>query len=144
MYFNKVFWNQSSLDEGPIGNDIEVKIDSLDIIHIVYTVDSLTNDTIEGEVRLLKFNDTYESRQVLLRSGSIIDAVGMDLDANNIEQIAYSRSSQGMHDVALLRSLSGKDTGRINPTPTSVITYGDDSPEGEVLSGDQMQMGWMI
>ena len=136
MYFNKVFWNQSSLDEGPIGNDIEVKIDSLDIIHIVYTVDSLTNDTIEGEVRLLKFNDTYESRQVLLRSGSIIDAVGMDLDANNIEQIAYSRSSQGMHDVALLRSLSGKDTGRINPTPTSVITYGDDSPEGEVLSGD--------
>ena len=128
MYFNKVFWNQSSLDEGPIGNDIEVKIDSLDIIHIVYTVDSLTNDTIEGEVRLLKFNDTYESRQVLLRSGSIIDAVGMDLDANNIEQIAYSRSTQGMHDVALLRSLSGKDTGRINPTPTSVITYGDDSP----------------
>ena len=96
----------------------------MDIIHIVYTVDSLTNDTIEGEVRLLKFNDTYESRQVLLRSGSIIDAVGMDLDANNIEQIAYSRSSQGMHDVALLRSLSGKDTGRINPTPTSVITYG--------------------
>ena len=115
-------------DEGPIGNDIEVKIDSLDIIHIVYTVDSLTNDTIEGEVRLLKFNDTYESRQVLLRSGSIIDAVGMDLDTNNIEQIAYSRSTQGTHDVALLRSLSGKDTGRINPSPTSVITYGDDSP----------------
>ena len=87
MYFNKVFWNQSSLDEGPIGNDIEVKIDSLDIIHIVYTVDSLTNDTIEGEVRLLKFNDTYESRQVLLRSGSIIDAVGMDLDATTSSRL---------------------------------------------------------
>ncbi len=141
MYFNKAFWNQSLLDEGPIGNDIEVKIDTENIVHIVYTVNSLTNNTVEGEVRLLKFNDTFESRQVLVRSGSVTDAIGMDLDSNNIEQIAYSRSetidNRGeFHDVALLRSLAGKDTGRINPTPSNVITYDDDSLEGELLSGD--------
>ena len=74
----------------------------------------------------------------------ITDAIGMDLDTNNIEQIAYSKSEilnssgvvQEFHEISLLRSLAGKDTGRIDPTPTSIITYDDDSVEGEVLSGD--------
>ena len=142
LYFNKAFWNQSLLDEGPIGYDIEVKIDSQNMVHVVYTVNTISSADVEGEVRLLKFNDTLESRQVLVRSSSVIDAIGMDLDSNNIEQIAYSRSEMidngawQANDVALLRSLAGKDTGRINPTPTNVITYDDDSIEGELLSGD--------
>ena len=51
----------------------------------------------------------------------------MDLDSNNIEQIAYSSSNSTINSISLLRSLAGKDTGRIDPTPTSVITYDDDS-----------------
>jgi len=144
LYFNKAFWNQSLLDEGPIGNDIEVKIDSQNMVHVVYTVNTISSADVEGEVRLLKFNETSEFRQVLVRSDSVTDSIGMDLDSNNIEQIAYSRSEvvnnsgglQEFHDVALLRSLAGKDTGRINPTPSNVITYDDDSFEGELLSGD--------
>ena len=60
----------------------------------------------------------------------------MDLDSNNIEQIAYSSSNSSSNTISLLRSLAGKDTGRIDPTPLSIITYDDDSVEGEVLSGD--------
>ena len=143
LWFNKAYWNQTVLDEGPIGTDIEFEIDSHDMFHVVYTTHP-ENESLENEVHLLRFNETVETRQVLTRSHSITDAIGMDLDTNNIEQIAYSRSeivnnSEGLqefHDVTLLRSLAGKDTGRIDPTPTSIITYDDDSVEGEVLSGD--------
>ena len=113
------------------------------MFHVVYTTHP-ENESLENEIKLLRFNETTESRQVLARSHSITDAIGMDLDTNNIEQIAYSSSEitnnsgvlQEFHDISLLRSLAGKDTGRIDPTPTSVITYDDDSVEGEVLSGD--------
>ena len=44
-------YSGTSSRRGPIGNDIEVKIDSLDIIHGLHSDE--TNDTIEGEVRLL-------------------------------------------------------------------------------------------
>lgn len=135
LSFNKAFWNQTTLDEGPIGSDIEIKIDPHDMFHLVYTYHPQTNNT-ENEVRLLRFNQTSEMRQVLARGQNITEAVGMDLDSNNIEQIAYSRSAAEVNDVALLRSLAGKDTGRINPVPTTIITYDDDSPEGDVLSGD--------
>ena len=143
LWFNKAYWNQTVLDEGPIGTDIEFEIDHHDMFHVVYTTHP-EEASLENEVKLLRFNKTTESRQVLARSHSITDAIGMDLDTNNIEQIAYSSSEitnnsgvlQEFHDISLLRSLAGKDTGRIDPTPTSVITYDDDSVEGEVLSGD--------
>ena len=135
LSFNKAFWNHSLLDEGPIGSDIEIAIDSENMFHIVYTIQPDSNLT-ESEVRLLRFNETSESRQVLSRGLSISEAIGMDLDSNNIEQIAYSSSNSTSNTISLLRSLAGKDTGRIDPTPTSVITYDDDSQEGEVLSGD--------
>ncbi len=131
LWFNKAYWNQSVLDNGPVGSDIEVSIDSNDFIHIVYT------NSAEGEVRLLKFNETVEDRQILARESSIADAIGMDLDSNNIEQIAYARNDANVGgDITLLRSLAGKDTGRIDPSPNWVINYDDDSVEGEVLSGD--------
>ena len=143
LWFNKAYWNQTVLDEGPIGTDIEFEIDPHDMFHVVYTTHP-ENESLENEVKLLRFNETTETRQVLARSHSITDAIGMDLDSNNIEQIAYSSSEitnnsgvlQEFYDISLLRSLAGKDTGRIDPTPTSVITYDDDSIEGEVLSGD--------
>ena len=131
LWFNKAFWNQSVLDDGPVGSDIEVRIDSSDFFHILYT------NSAEGEVRLLKFNETVEDRQILARESSIVDAIGMDLDSNNIEQIAYARNDAQLGgDITLLRSLAGKDTGRIEPSPNWVINYDDDSVEGEVLSGD--------
>ena len=135
LWFNKAFWNHTLLDEGPIGSDIEISIDSVNMFHIVYTIQA-ENDITESEVRLLRFNETSEYRQVLSRGLSISNAIGMDLDSNNIEQIAYSSSNSTINSISLLRSLAGKDTGRIDPTPTSVITYDDDSPEGTVQSGD--------
>jgi len=135
LYFNKAFWNQTLLDEGPIGNDLEIKIDSHNMFHLVYT-HVPTNISLDSEVRLLRFNESVETRQVLARGSTISEAIGMDLDSNNIEQIAYSNTSPAGNNVTLLRSLAGKDTGRINPTPSNVITYDDDSPEGQVLSGD--------
>ena len=131
LWFNKAFWNHTILDDGPVGDDIEVSIDSQDIIHVVYT------NSAEGEVRLVKFNDTMEVRQILARGNTVSSAIGMDLDSNDIEQITYSKSDGlGNNTLSLLRSLSGKDTGRIDPVPNGVINYDDDSVEGELLAGD--------
>ena len=131
LWFNKAYWNQTILDEGPVGNDIEVQIDSDDIFHVTYT------NSDEGEVRLIKFNETMEVRQVLARNSSITSAIGMDLDSNNIEQVTYSKSDGlGNNSISLLRSLAGKDTGRIDPDPKWIINYDDDSVEGTVASGD--------
>ena len=82
LWFNKAFWNHTLLDDGPIGSDIEIAIDADNMFHLVYTVQSESNLT-EGEVRLLRFNETSESRQVLARGLSVSQAVGMDLDSNN-------------------------------------------------------------
>ena len=135
LWFNKAFWNQTQLSLGPIGNDIEVKIDQSDTVHAVYTY-LPTDNALENEVRLLRFNETSQFTQILARGQSLSEAIGMDLDSNNIEQIAYSKSDTSSSEVSLLRSLSGKDTGRIDPIPSNVITYDDDSLEGTVLSGD--------
>ena len=135
LWFNKAFWNQTILDQGPIGSDIEVKIDSQSTIHTVYTYLSSDNST-QNEVRLLRFNETTQSTQILARGMSVSEAVGMDLDSNNIEQIAYSTTNSSSNQISLLRSLAGKDTGRIDPVPSNVITYDDDSVEGIVLGGD--------
>ncbi|MBT4066875.1 MAG: hypothetical protein HOE76_06625 [Euryarchaeota archaeon] len=131
VWFNKAYWNHTILDEGPIGDDIEVAIDSGDMIHVVYT------NSAEGEVRLIKFNETLETRQVLIRGNTVSSAIGMDLDSNGIEQITYSKSDGlGHNTISLLRSLAGKDTGRIDPDAKWVINYDDDSVEGIVASGD--------
>jgi len=131
LYFNKAFWNHTVIDAGPVGSDIEFKIDENDWFHVVYT------QTAEGELRLVKFNSTDEVRQVLARSSTIDEAIGMDLDSNNIEQIVYSNSDgAGNNSMSLLRSLAGKDIGRLEPSPKYQIKYDDDSPEGTVVSGD--------
>ena len=65
LSFNKAFWNHTLLDEGPIGSDIEIAIDGENMFHIVYTIQPESNLS-ESEVRLLRFNETSESRQVLL------------------------------------------------------------------------------
>ena len=135
LWFNKAFWNQTQLSPGPIGNAIEVEIDQSNSIHAVYTRLS-TSNSLENEVILLRFNETSQFTQILARGQSLSEAIGMDLDSNNVEQIAYSKSNASSSEVSLLRSLSGKDTGRINPIPSSVITYDDDSLEGTVSSGD--------
>ena len=131
LWFNKAFWNQTILDVGPVGDDIEIVIDSEDVVHVVYT------NSAEGEVRLVKFNETMEVRQVLARANTVSSAIGMDLDTNDIEQITYSKSDGlGNNTLSLLRSLAGKDTGRIDPIPNWIINYDDDSVEGELLAGD--------
>ena len=131
LWFNKAFWNHTILDSGPVGDDIEVQIDSLDMFHVAYT------NSDEGELRLLKFNETTEIRQVLARDSSITSAIGMDLDSNNVEQITYSKSDGlGNNTISLLRSLTGEDTGRIDPNPKWIINYDDDSVEGDIAAGD--------
>ena len=101
------------------------------MFHVVYT------NSAEGEVRLIKFNDTTEVRQILARGNTVSSAIGMDLDINDIEQITYSKSDGlGNNTLSLLRSLAGKDTGRIDPVPNWIINYDDDSIEGELLAGD--------
>ena len=145
MWFNTAYWNSSILDPGPIGAEIEVSIDSDYVTHIVYT------QTSENEVRLIRTTPPEEtttsyawrgdeltiSRQVIVRDSNITHPVAMDLDSNLIEQISYSKSDgSGNSTISLLRSLVGKDEGRIDPNVKWSLTYDDDSLEGLVEAGD--------
>ena len=137
LSFNKAYWNQTVLDAGPIGSEIEVEIDADDVVHIVYTKLPDSNATTSDiELSLLRFSSDMEMRQTLARGPTISQTIGMDLDSNNIEQIAYYRMDGQSNKISLLRSLAGKDVGRIDPTPKYIIDYDEDSQEGDVLSAD--------
>ncbi|MGY8755288.1 MAG: FG-GAP-like repeat-containing protein [Candidatus Poseidoniales archaeon] len=131
IWFNGAFWDDSILDSGPIGPDIAIEIDSNDTIHAVYT------QTAEKEVRLVRFDQNSEVRQTLSRNNFLGQGIGMDLDFNALEQVAYSYSDgQGNGTVSLLRSLVGEDQGRIDPNEKWSIQSADDVVEPLVLYGD--------
>ena len=131
MMFNTAFWNTTIIDQGPVGEDIEFIIDDADLIHLSYLHTGL------GEIRLLRIDDNGQTTQILARGTDLVDSIGMDLDANAVEQITYALSDGlGNNTLSLLRSLSGEDSGRIDPNPKWTLNYDDDSPEGVVTFGD--------
>ena len=75
-------------------------------------------------------------QRILLQDNDLTDVLGMDLDANNIEQVATATQDGSSFSINLIRSLAGQDTGRVNPVPSTAIEDGDDETEGLMLMGD--------
>ena len=55
-------WQTTLMDNGPVGEDFELSIDSDDIIHILYTLPS------DGEVRLIRIENGIQDNRVLALS----------------------------------------------------------------------------
>ncbi len=123
-------WQTTLLDNGPVGEDFELLVDSNDIIHILYTLPS------DGEVRLIRIENGIQDSRVLARDSNLGQMIGMGLDSNLYEQIATSIVDGDNTTVQLLRSLSGQDDGRIDTQPNWVLSGANDVTEGELLVGD--------
>ncbi|MDP6869615.1 MAG: FG-GAP-like repeat-containing protein [Candidatus Poseidoniaceae archaeon] len=128
MMYNTAYWNHSIIESDQVGSDVEFEIDDLGIAHVVYTKGD--------EVHLIRFNETYEVRQTIGKDSNLTNGIGMSLDSNFVEQIAYTTEVNGTSTVSLLQSLAGKDIGRISPEAKWIINYDDDSLEGIVKFGD--------
>ena len=94
-----------------MGEDFELEVDQNGVAHVLY---SRTNT---GDVVLLRIDGFEHDTRILLTDGDLVDALGMDLDANNIEQVATASQSGSTFTLNLIRSLAGQDTGRVDPTP---------------------------
>ena len=123
-------WQTTLMDNGPVGEDFELLIDSNDIIHILYTLPS------DGEVRLIRIENGIRDNRVLVRDSNLGQMIGMGLDSNLYEQIATSIVDGDNTTVQLLRSLSGQDDGRIDTQANWVLSGANDAAEGELLVGD--------
>ncbi|MEL0312478.1 MAG: VCBS repeat-containing protein [Candidatus Poseidoniales archaeon] len=128
--FSGAYWTDYLLDEGPVGEKFELQVDEDGVAHVLYTL------TATGEVVLLRIDGMEHDRRLLLQDDDLADVLGMDLDANNIEQVATATQSGSTFSVNLIRSLAGQDTGRVNPVPSTALEGEDDEDEGLMLMGD--------
>ncbi|MCH1461274.1 MAG: FG-GAP-like repeat-containing protein, partial [Candidatus Poseidonia sp.] len=134
--FSGAYWTNYLLDAGPVGEDFELEIDDQGLIHILYTRSSV------GEVVLLRINGSEHELRILATDTTIVDGIGMGLDDQNIEQVATMTQSGNDFSINLIRSLAGQDSGRVNPTPTQIVTGQDDVSEGEIKFADLNHDGY--
>ena len=134
--FSGAYWTTYLLDAGPVGEDFELSIDDQGVAHVLYS------RTGPGEVVLLRADGFDHDVRILLRDNDLVDALGMDLDANNIEQIVTASQSGSDFTLNLIRSLAGQDTGRVDPTPKDVRQGEEDEEEGSLLLADLNHDGY--
>ena len=128
--FSGTRWSHALLDSGPVSRDIELAVDTDEVVHIAYAVPD------EGEIRLIRVDGTTYDHRVLLRDSNVVPHIGMGLDGNNLEQIVTTVGQDNNITLQLLRSLSGQETGRINPAPSTTIIGAQGIEEGSMNMGD--------
>ena len=129
--FSGAYWSHAVLDEGPVGRDIVLRMDQNGIAHVLYTLEN------QGDVVLLRVDGSERDRRLLATDANTVDALGMDLDSNNIEQVATAKQSSQAFSIDLIRSLAGQDTGRVDPSPSALLTAGlVNLSEGHVMVAD--------
>lgn len=134
--FSGAYWTTYLLDAGPVGEDIELALDANGTAHIVY-------QRVEAqEIVLMRVDGMERDVRVLERTNDLVDAIGMDLDANAIEQIATATQTGATFRINLIRSLDGQDTGRVDPVPTTLREGEEDENEGTILLTDVNHDGY--
>ena len=128
--FSGAFWTTFLLDAGPVGEDFELSIDQQSIAHVLYS------RTTTSEVVLMRIDGFNRDVRILARDPELVDALGMDLDANDVEQIATATQSGSTFTLNLIRSLSGQDSGRVNPVPTDTREGQENVNEGLMFLAD--------
>lgn len=121
-------WYHSILDSGPVGPELELKIDSTGVVNIAYT---RSQEAVRLQI------DGFEiTTQILARGPDVHSALGLDLDGNDLAQVATTTFSNGVTELSIFKSLEDQSTGRISTTPESVYELYPDVEEGTILSAD--------
>ncbi|CAI8294281.1 MAG: Alpha-agarase [Euryarchaeota archaeon UBA443] len=121
-------WYNSLLDNGPIGNEFELKIDQNGVANIAYTR--------AGEAVRLQIEGDQITEQILARDTSLHTAIGLDLDLNGLAQVATTSFDAGQTELSIFKSLEDQSTGRLsNEAMTSFALY-PDVVEGAATYGD--------
>ena len=128
--FSGAYWTSFLLDAGPVGDDFELALDDNGTAHILYTRSSAQ------EVVLLRVSGMERDVRILERNSDLVDALGMDLDANAVEQIATATQTGASFSINLIRSLAGQDAGRVDPVPLDAREGVEDEEEGSLLMAD--------
>ena len=137
--FTGTFWETRILDNGPIGEDIELYIDENDNISILYTK---LNNAIMINMDT-NFNATI-SKEVLLTDGEIHSQVGLDLDDSELVQVSTSTFDGNNSTINLKRSLAN-NKNQIGSEPTSSLIVGSITSSevaGITVLGDFNQDGF--
>ena len=116
--FTGTFWETRILDNGPIGEDIELYIDEYDQVSILYTK--------VGNVMMINIDSTVNgviSKEVILSDANIDSHVGLDFDDSGLLQLSTSLFDGNNSTVNLQRSLAN-DKNQIDPTPTTSLVSG--------------------
>ena len=121
-------WYHSILDSGPVGSELELKIDSAGVVNVAYTRSQ--------EAVRLQIDGVEVTTQILARGPNVHSALGLDLDGNDLAQIATTTFSNGVTELSIFKSLEDQSTGRISTTPDSVYELYPDVEEGTILSAD--------
>ena len=106
--FSGAYWTDYLLEAGPVGENFELQIDADGVAHVLYTKPAT------GEV-VLRIDGTDHDRRLLLQDDDLADVLGMDLDANNIEQVATATQGDESFSINLIRSTCRPRHGSSQP-----------------------------
>ena len=121
-------WYHSLLDIGPVGDEIELKMDQNGVANIAYTR--------SGEAVRLQVDGDLRTEQILARDSSVHSAIGLDLDLNGLAQVATTSFDSTQTELSIFKSLEDQSTGRLSSESMSVHQLYPDVEEGVAGFGD--------
>ena len=129
--YTGTFWITRLLDNGPVGEDLELHIDENDVVNVMYVksddvilmnIDSTVNGTI--------------TREIISTDQEISPQVGLDFDETGLIQLSSSTYDGTNSSILIKRSLAN-NKNQISPNPIySIITDTENQTSGELVHGD--------
>ena len=95
-------WYHSLLDIGPVGDEIELKMDQNGVANIAYTR--------SGEAVRLQVDGDQRTEQILARDSSVHSAIGLDLDLSGLAQVATTSFDSMQTELSIFKSLEDQST----------------------------------
>ena len=121
-------WYHSLLDIGPVGDEIELKMDQNGVANIAYTR--------SGEAVRLQVDGDQRTEQILARDSSVHSAIGLDLDLNGLAQVATTSFDSTQTELSIFKSLEDQSTGRLSSESMNLHQLYPDVEEGAAGFGD--------
>jgi len=121
-------WYHSLLDIGPVGDEVELKMDEYGVANIAYTR--------SGEAVRLQVDGDQRTEQILARDASVHSAIGLDLDLNGLAQVATTSFDSTHTELSIFKSLEDQSTGRLSSESMNVHELYPDVKEGAADYGD--------
>ncbi|MDP6900003.1 MAG: hypothetical protein QGF94_04120, partial [Candidatus Thalassarchaeaceae archaeon] len=122
MRFTGSWWRHTELVSQGAAEDMVLNIDVNDILHLSFV------DTINERVAVISLDQDERTFSVVDEGVGIGQPLGHHLDATTRAQLVYGiDNGTGLR---IVRDLSGRDDGRISPTPLAIIESNESTEFG--------------